>query len=312
MRPVGPDLQVVAALAARIFPRAELQVARVEEGVSTFVYRVRRGVETFYLRVLPEEGDGFAPEALAHALLRERGVRVPEVIYVEHYSEEVRRSVMVTTEMPGRPLGHCPPERIPAVLAEAARDLSIINSVPADGFGWINRDHAQVTRLEGDLPTYRAFVFEHLEADLALLHGHVLQRPEIATIRRVIERRARWLDVEQGRLAHGDFDATHIYQQDGRYTGVIDFGEIRGTDPFYDLGHFLLHDGETLSYPVFPLLLAGYRDATVLPDDHEQRIRYVSMLIAIRALARQIGKGRNIDNHRGIGAIRRAITALAG
>jgi aminoglycoside phosphotransferase (APT) family kinase protein len=217
-----------------------------------------------------------------------------------------------------RPVG--PDHRTAATLAarifpgtrpsQAARDLAIINSVPVAGFGWINRDHAQVTRLEGDLPTYRAFVFEHLDADLALLEAHVLRRQEIAAIRRIIAERDQWLNVEQGRLAHGDFDATHIYQQDGRYTGIIDFGEIRGADPLYDLGHFLLHDAETLSYPVFPHLLAAYRDAIVLPADHEQRVCFVCMLIAIRALARQIGKRRRFDDHPAIDAIRHAINVL--
>ena len=33
----------------------------------------------------------------------------------------------------------------------------------------------------------------------------------------------------QAYLAHGDFDATHIWLDDqGRYAGIIDFGEMRG------------------------------------------------------------------------------------
>ena len=44
------------------------------------------------------------------------------------------------------------------------------------------------------------------------------------------------------RLAHGDFDATHIYQRDGVYTGVIDLGEMRGAEPQYDLAYFLVQD----------------------------------------------------------------------
>jgi hypothetical protein len=32
----------------------------------------------------------------------------------------------------------------------------------------------------------------------------------------------------EARLAHGDFDTTHILQVDGDCSGLIDFGEIRG------------------------------------------------------------------------------------
>jgi Ser/Thr protein kinase RdoA (MazF antagonist) len=105
-------------------------------------------------------------------------------------------------------------------------------------------------------------------------------------IRAIIAERNVWLDGDQGWLAHGDFDATHIFQADGCYAGIIDFGEIRGADRWYDLGHFHLHDGERVPMPLLPWLLAGYRSVIPLPDDAEPRIAFASMLIAIRALAR--------------------------
>src|SRR5690348_8944848 len=78
----APDTHVIAQLAAHIFPHSTpLEVERVEEGVSTYVYRLRAADTVYYLRVLPEEGASFAPEVYAHQRLRERGARVPEVIY---------------------------------------------------------------------------------------------------------------------------------------------------------------------------------------------------------------------------------------
>ncbi len=83
---------------------------------------------------------------------------------------------------------------------------------------------------------------------------------------------------------------THIFQSRGRYTGIIDFGEIRGGDCFYDLGHFRLHDGETIPQLLLPYLLEGYRDVAELPSDYEQRIALTSLLIGIAALARRLGR----------------------
>ena len=94
-----------------------------------------------------------------------------------------------------------------------------------------------------------------------------------------IERYEAWLHVEQAWLAHGDFDVTHIYQHDGRYTGIIDFGEIRGAHQLYDLGHFNLHDGEVVPQMLLPTLLEGYREVLTLPPDRERRISLVSVLI---------------------------------
>ncbi len=69
-------------IARRALSRAgDLRITAIDSGVSTWVYRLRRGDEVFYLRIWPDPGQSFAPEALAHRLVRERGVRAPEVIY---------------------------------------------------------------------------------------------------------------------------------------------------------------------------------------------------------------------------------------
>jgi len=284
----------------------------VPEGVSTYVYRVRRRSETFYLRILPEVWASFAPEALVHRSLRELGVLVPEVVFFEHRSPEVERSAMVTTEIPGEQIGHGPvDDATRRVLNAAGEQLAIINSVPVQGFGWIRRDRTVVIELEAEHPTLRTFLEEHLAADLALLTPGVLAATEAEGTRAVVGDHPEWFAAEQAHLAHGDFDVTAIFQQDGHYTGIIDFGEIRGADPWYDLGHFRVHDGETLPVEALEWLLEGYRVAAPLPPEHLQRICFASLLIAVRMLARALVKRPNgIRGHVGLRAIRRDLAVL--
>ncbi len=307
------DIRLIEALVVQVFPcTVPSHVERVEEGVSTYVYKIYRGNELFYLRVLPEVNASFAPEVYVHAMLRAKDVKVPEVVYFEHYNEALQRSVMVTTAIKGKHIGYYHVNEVPKnVLVEAGRDLAVINSIPVEQFGWIRRDSSAVTALEAELPTYRAFVFEQMEEDLAFLGKLVLSTGEIKAIREIIDRFGAWLDVEQAWLAHGDFDATHIYQEHGCYTGIIDFGEIRGGDPYYDLGHFQMHDGETLPARMLPYLIAGYKEVVQLPQDYEQRIYFSSLLIAIRTLARSMKK-RSIDfrRHTGFWSIKHDIEVL--
>ncbi len=138
------DLRLIEALVTQIFPRTiRPSVERVEEGVSTYVYRIYRGNEVFYLRVLPEVGASFAPEARIHTFLREKNVKVPEIVYCERYNETLQRSIMVTTEIKGRPIGHYPVNGVTRnVLVEAGRDLAVINSLRVEKFGWIRRDNS--------------------------------------------------------------------------------------------------------------------------------------------------------------------------
>ncbi len=58
-------------------------------------------------------------------------------------------------------------------------------------------------------------------------------------------------------MAHGDFDTSHIFAANGSYTGIIDFGEIRGAEPTFDLGHLALHAPDAL-----PAVLQGYASVT--------------------------------------------------
>jgi Ser/Thr protein kinase RdoA (MazF antagonist) len=222
-------------------------------------------------------------------------VKVPEVIYFEYYNELLQRSMMVTAEIKGQPLSQSSTlsqETMEEVLREAGRDLAHLNTVRVEGFGWVQRDSPETRYLRAEWPTHRAFALEHWEADVAYLGEHVLQHSEGALLERVLSRYDSWLDNEheQGHLAHGDFDTTQIYQDHGRYTGIIDFGEIRGASRWYDLGHFHMRDGELLPFRLLPALVRGYKEMASFPVVYEQHIRFIGLLVNVRALARSLQK----------------------
>lgn len=285
--------QYLNELVNHVFPTSPLRVERVTEGISTYVYRIVFQRETFYLRVLPEEGASFAPEVAAHGLLRQLQVKVPEVIYFDHCYEPLRRSIMVTTEVKGIPINQpseLRQEELESIVIEAGRDLARINSVNVDGFGWVKRDLPDTEHIRAERATNRAFMLEYWESDLTFLSKHVLDASEVATLERIRACYAYLLEGEQAYLAHGDFDTTHIFQENGRYSGILDFGEIRGTNHWYDLGHFHMRDGEYISYSHVPMLVRGYSEVIVLPEDYEEAICFASILINVRALVRSLQK----------------------
>lgn len=291
--PSPPATHEIETVVATIFPSTSLMVERVAEGVSTWVYRILSQNETFYLRILPEDDASFAPEMAAHTLLRRKQIKVPEIIHFEHCNDVLQRSIMVTSAIKGQSLKDSPSlskEVRDAVVAEAGRDLAWINSLPIAGFGWVQRDSPETRQLRAQWPTYRAFLLEWWEADLAYLTKSTLSTSQVATLEHLISQYDVYLNSGDGCLAHGDFDSTHIYQDAGRYTGIIDFGEIRGADQWYDLGHFHLHDREQLPFRLEAALLRGYGEIISLPSDYQRRIRFTSVLINVRALARSLQK----------------------
>lgn len=139
----------------------------------------------------------------------------------------------------------------------------------------------------------------------------MLKQDTLSAIGHILRAYDAWLDSEQEWLAHGDFDVTPVFQEAGRYTGIIDFGEIRGADCWYDLGHFSMHDGETLPALLLPWLLEGYQEIAPLPDGYRQRIAFASLLIAIRALARTRQKRpQALPTHQGLQSLPRDLKTL--
>lgn len=255
------------------------------------MYRLQRGLEVYYLRLAEEADEDLSVDAELHRQLRECGVRVPEVVHVEPFDEAIGRSIMITTEVPGSPLSEVRSRKAAeAVVREAGRELALLNQVPVQGFGWLRRDRVDWPPC-AELASYAEFVVSYLPSPWPGPLRELFGREDLDQVESLIEdERERGLEI--GSLAHGDFDPTAVFQKDGEYTGVIDFGEARGTEPTFDLGHFLLHDGERLAWPLFESLVAGYRDVVDPPPDLEARGRRSAVLLGLRQLCRWIGPER--------------------
>ena len=307
------DHSVLSEIADRMLPGSgHPLVERAAGGVSTPVYRIWRDETTFYLRLAESAEASLVPEAQVHHRLRALGARVPEVIHLEPFDQRLGRSWMVTSAIPGEPIATSHQDvDLEAVLQEAGRDLALINGIEVDGFGWIRRDRPESARLHAELPSLGAFVFDDLERQL-LNVGGLVSDAELERLRDVVAGNNEWFESAQAFLAHGDFDTSHIYHVDGVYSGIIDFGEIRGADRWYDLGHFALHDGEHVPRTLLPHLLAGYGEVTALPPDHVAQIRLWALLVGVRTLARIADRPRTAYHDFLAGSVQRLLAEIGG
>jgi len=282
--PVEVEDRAVEAMLARWFPGRDVSCARIGAGVSTPVYRVTVGGEVSWLRLAEQPGERRDTEVRVHELVRELGIAGPEVIRWEREPPELDRSAALTSHLPGIPLVDSVGDPS-AALQRAGRDLARFNAIPVRGWGWVRRIDPD-GGLVAAHPTRAAWAVEYLAA------GETVRErlPQALGDRLEVAIRA-WAGLpgdEPAHLAHGDFDPSHIYvdPEDGSYQGMIDFGEIRGADRAYDLGHLLIHAGPATC----DAALAGYAEVT--PDAYGE-IRLQAIAIAARALAIQLGRPPN-------------------
>jgi len=260
-------------------------LSRAENGVSTEVYRMEKDSKILYLRVGPE-GSSLWPEAEAHRICRENGVLVPEVVGFEEMNPSLKRSIMITTEIMGKPIN----EEVVSTetIREAGRNLALINGIQVNGIGWINDDPG-IHELKARGFDYNDFILDDMDEKMAKLIGFGLFDKNLAerTVKYVQERAGILLQYrEQGNLAHGDFDLNHIFSHDGKFSGIIDLGDIRSTSPFHDLAHFY-----TYARRHYSDLISGYQETSPLGIDDEENIKTEAVVQTISKLC-WVGENR--------------------
>jgi Ser/Thr protein kinase RdoA (MazF antagonist) len=301
---IAVDDRVLARLTQRVFPGASsvsVEPARRDRRLEV-VYRARVDNAVFYLRLAEEPDQDLTTDTEILGRLRTLGASVPVVVAAEAAPAELARSYLIVTEIPGQPLAEGGTDDEARSSARAAgRDPAIINSLEVAGFGWLQRTGVQP--LTAELASYRDFVESDLPESWPGWLTGLFDPHQLDTLETLVEtERARV--VGAAHLAHGDLDVTHIYTRDGSYQGIIDFGEMRGAELYFDLGHFLLHDGEGRSAQLFDSFLAGYTEVTALPDDHREAIRHSAILLGLRQLSLWLGPKRNASPQSSLAQLR--------
>jgi len=280
----APDEKDVLLAVRKHLPEAE-SAARVPRGYSTYVYRVESPAGTCYARFLPEDAS-FAAEVTAHRMMDAAGVRVPRVIAFEHKEVKSGLSMMLAEEIPGASMQEAwPAHNDGEILREAGRQLALMHSIPVDGFGWIDRGSYDI--LKGEKSSFLEYFDDFLADDLVCLRYYGFLDEDQARIRGYMEQARRVLDVPKAALVHGDFDTTHIFHAGDKFTGFIDFGEIRGNNRLFDLAVFAYNDRSPDRTAYFHLI-DGYREAARLSDEDLFAVELMALFILLRFAGKKV------------------------
>jgi len=275
------NVKSIEALIKRLPKFKDCIVRRVKDsGVSTEVFRLIGKKQNYYLR-LSDFKENISTEVLAHKMIIEKGVKAPIVLYYEDFNKLINRSFIITTEIRGKPVKKI--KNLPKkVLIEAGKQLALINSIPIKSFGWFDCSKPNAKKLEAEYKNYQDFAldFSNIEAMLNdLKKAKIFNKGFSKKYLEYIRKNQNLIKCKQAYLAHGDFCEDHIYVYKNKYSGIIDFGDIRATSQYHDLAHFYKYSSK-----YFDSLLEGYRIINSLEDDYMQKIEFVATLFTLGKL----------------------------
>ncbi|MCL2774861.1 MAG: aminoglycoside phosphotransferase family protein [Oscillospiraceae bacterium] len=259
-------------------------VNRVPKGGSTYVYRAKTPSEIYYARFLPEDCS-FAVEVTAHKIMAHIGVKVPQVVAFEQKESQIGLSMMIASEIPGVCMDEAMPDNPEEILREAGRQLALIHTIPVDGFGWIDRNSHDI--LKGEKNSFPEYFDNYLADDLICLQYYDCKPEDAAKIRGYMEQARLILSVQKAVLVHGDFDTSHIYHSSGKFSGFIDFGEIRGNNRLYDLALFAYND-HSPDRTAYKSLIGGYCETAQLTSDDLYAVELMALFIVLRFAGKKV------------------------
>jgi aminoglycoside phosphotransferase (APT) family kinase protein len=247
-RPVVTDEMVRSALAPPFLPSAVTAVTTLAGSVSNQDFMVTTASGDFVLKV----GDRreLAAEAWACERVRAAGVAGPEVVAFEERAGTLPGPFLVLRRLPGAGLGSVPD----AAFVEAGRQLRLVHSIPAAGCGFLADTDPVDGSWSGPHATWTAFTGEATRCLGELVDEHVISLEVARRIGGALEGFAPAVDFgAPGVLLHGDLKPPHVFAEDGRFVGLIDWGDVAVGDPRYDLARFSINAGGALAP-----LLEGY------------------------------------------------------
>lgn len=248
------------------------QATLINTGLESSVYRVvLEDGQTYIIKQRTSKGrQNYLFEAFAYQELLDKGAHVPSI-------KSVTENELVITSFSGSELDDQTYLYRDVELFDAiARDLALCRDVTFSGFGEtiIQADGT----FKGSYSTWSDYLdtaqdmFDSKEIELS-----GLTHDEIEVMKQYWLRMRDEIHLPQGNLVHGDFAMSAIFVNNGKYEGIIDFGDAFIGDPLMDIAYFRFKE-ITKSYgeEVYERLIESYAHTTnfIISDAVQRKILF--------------------------------------
>ena len=228
------------------------------------------------------------PEVAVLQLLANRGVAVPVIEAADPDGTLTAIPCVPIRHVGGSPLSH---ESL--AFAAAGKILRQVHDISLSGYGSLTFAAAG---LRGRDATWQDAVADRVTGLKPIAEAGLVKPALLARAIAAVKDNAQLLTgPESGRLLHGDFHPRHVYADNGRITGIIDWGDASCGDPLYDFGrilHSAVMPGD-LSFGVKAVtkIRQTYGEAPWLPADPIRQILAYGVVFTLTAMRSEYASG---------------------
>jgi len=272
--------EVVKAI--RSLPVTKVKVIR---GEVNEVYDVlTESGKSVIVRISRSNHPSFDTEKWAIDEVRRRGVPVPKVLLVEKVEiDEEPRTFSIEEKIEGETLNALTEsdtgkKALKKIIIEAGRILSLINSVEAPAFGFLNR------AMEGKWRSWQDYVLrveEKYERTIETAGRVGIPTAMIEQAVNILRKNRSLYKRDTPFLIHGDFSPKHILVRNESIVGILDFEGCRGGDPIFDLSWLNFFHSEDI-----PLewIMEGYENKSIFDENFERKFQLYKLNLALDLL----------------------------
>ncbi|HKZ28524.1 MAG TPA: aminoglycoside phosphotransferase family protein [Acidimicrobiia bacterium] len=271
-------------------------MTRGPSGYGEEVFEAVLGDRTVLFKADREPGMGrVVLEAWAYQHVRELGAPAPRVLATDLGRDTYPRNFIIIEKVAGVPLEDVDveAEERHRLIREAGWVIRAVHEIGVPGFGLLQETtYLRSAQVGGEYDSWEEFLTEVLDVTIpALRSGGVLDDAEVERVDRAVVDHAEYYDLGPvGHLLHGKFDPAHVLVDEGRITGIVDFGDRSSGDPAWDLGGFLVDNVVETRH-----LLAGYDPNKGRAAAFEATIPLYVALRAMLAARRAHNESRAVD-----------------
>ncbi len=252
----------------------------IQKGVSTNVFNLVYKDENLYLKII-EDTNTLKCLLKANTLMLDKNIHIPEIIFSKENTENIiGLPYYIEKAILGNSIEKISDNSITKdILVMAGEDLAKINSIQVGGFGDIENE--EEGQLKARHSSYLDFALEDFESRIEELKNLQIIDTQIElSIKKYLEANIKLLEEDNiSFLSHGDFCTEHIYSNNNKYSGIIDFGDIRGCNKYHDLGHFYTFNSDSFAH-----LVKGYNYIYQLPSNYLERVKLDAIIFGVRKL----------------------------